>query len=123
MPRRPSQRHVAAFAARRVVVDRDQFAGLGIDETLVGRGPVRPRPPLGQRLVAPPLDQQADDQDQAPTGQPDCCRKTAQESQRKAAGGEETADDMEYRTHRRTLHSGIGSITAAGPYATISLIV
>ena len=43
--------------------------GLGIDEALIGGGPVRAGAALGQGLVAPALDHQTDDKDQRPAGE------------------------------------------------------
>jgi hypothetical protein len=76
---------------------------------------VQSGPPLGQRFVAPALDQQTDDQDQTPPGHSDRRRTAACDSQHYAAGDEQAADDIEHRAHHRALHSGIGSITAAVP--------
>ncbi len=61
---------VAALAGPGVVIYRDELAGLGIDEPLACRDPVRPRRPVRKRLVAPALDRHTDNDQQRPAADP-----------------------------------------------------
>src|SRR5260370_27048820 len=85
-------RDVAALAGGGVEIDRDQLAALGVDEALVGPLPVGAGRPSRQRLVAPALDQEPDQEDHRPDAEHARRREAAQGSQPERAGGEETAD-------------------------------